>query len=159
MRLRADVPFSFSCWWGIDWNQIVTVYTVFHGMRTMGKAEDDRVRWEEVAKTCLLFNIRRAARAITQLYDEVGRVTGLRSTQFSLLTAIRLAAPVNLKTLGRMLSMDPTTLARNLAPLETRDFVTIEPGAHDRRERIAFPEPRRTCPRREPGEAATAGAS
>ncbi len=102
----------------------------------MGKAEDDRVRWEGVAKTCLLYNMRRAARAITQLYDEVGRVTGLRSTQFSLLTAIRLAAPVNLKTLGRMLSMDPTTLARNLAPLETRDFVTIEPGARDRRERI-----------------------
>ncbi len=33
----------------------------------MGKAEDDRVRWEEVAKTCLLYNKRRDARANTKL--------------------------------------------------------------------------------------------
>ena len=102
----------------------------------MAKAKDDRVRWEQVAKTCVLFNIRRAARSITQLYDEVGNLTGLRSTQFSLLAAIRLAAPVNLKTLGGLLSMDPTTLARNLAPLKKRKFVSVEFGVDDRRERI-----------------------
>ena len=102
----------------------------------MARAEDDRARWEQVGLTCVLFNIRRAARAITQLYVEVGSVSGLRPTQFSLLTAIRLAAPVNLKTLGGMLSMDPTTLARNLAPLKKLKLVSVEPGADDRRERI-----------------------
>ena len=104
----------------------------------MGKDRDrdERARSEEVAKTCLNFNVRRGTRAITQLYDQVGRVSGLRSTQFGLLTAIRLAAPINLKSLGQLLSMDPTTLTRNLAPLETRDLVSVEPGEDDRRERI-----------------------
>ena len=102
----------------------------------MGKAKDDRERWERVGKTCLLFNVRRAARSITQFYDEAGNLIGLRSTQFGLLAAIRLAAPVNLKTLGGLLSMDPTTLARNLAPLEKRKFVSVESGVDDRRERI-----------------------
>ncbi len=63
-------------------------------------------------------------------------MTGLRSTQFSLLTAIRLAAPVNMKALGRLLSMDPTTLTRNLEPLVDLGFVSVDPGENDRRERI-----------------------
>ena len=102
----------------------------------MAKAKEDGADWEQVAKTCVLFNIRRAARSITQLYDEVANLTGLRATQFSLLAAIQVAAPVNLKTLGGLLSMDPTTLARNLAPLKKRKFVSVESGADDRRERI-----------------------
>ena len=102
----------------------------------MAKAKEDRERWQQVGETCVLFNIRRAARSITQLYDEVASLTGLRSTQFGLLGAIRVTAPVNLKTLGGLLSMDPTTLARNLAPLKKRKFVSVESGVQDRRERI-----------------------
>ena len=42
----------------------------------------------EIEATCACANVRKAARAVTQLFDEVLQPTGLRSTQFTLLVAV-----------------------------------------------------------------------
>ena len=42
-------------------------------------------------RTCACFNLRKAARAVTQLYDEVLAPSGLRGTQFSVLAVISAA--------------------------------------------------------------------
>ncbi|MEE9539836.1 MAG: MarR family transcriptional regulator, partial [candidate division NC10 bacterium] len=42
-------------------------------------------KFGEEAPACVCFNIRKAARAISQLYDDVLRPSGLRVTQFSIL--------------------------------------------------------------------------
>jgi DNA-binding MarR family transcriptional regulator len=83
---------------------------------------------------CVCFNVRKAARAVTQLYDEMLRPTGLRVTQFSLLMATSGLDSVTLKRLARAVGMDRTTLTRNLRPLEKQGLLRIETGA-DRRER------------------------
>jgi DNA-binding MarR family transcriptional regulator len=89
---------------------------------------------KEIGRTCACFKVRKAARAITKLYEEVLRPSGLRATQFSLLMATRVMGPVTVVKLAQVMVMDRTTLTRNLQILETRGLITIKPG-EDRRER------------------------
>ena len=85
-------------------------------------------------RTCACFNLRKAARAVTQLYDEVLAPTGLRGTQFSVLTVIAAAGPATMTYLADTLVMDRTTLTRNLKPLLNRGLVERGEG-EDRRQR------------------------
>ena len=63
-----------------------------------------------------------ASRAVTQLYDDVLRPSGLRVTQFSILAMIARLGEANLRQLEDMLAVDQTTLTRSLNLLE-RDRV------------------------------------
>ncbi len=85
--------------------------------------------------TCPCFHLRRAARVVTQLYDEILRPSGLRGTQFTLLVGIRMLQPVPVHQLAESTATDRTTLTRNLKPLERQGLVAIAPGASDRRRR------------------------
>jgi len=89
----------------------------------------------EPAEGCVCFNIRKSARAITQLYEEALRPTGLRATQFTLLVATRVMGTATIGGLAKSLVMDRTTLTRNMKPLEKQGFIRIMPGKEDRRER------------------------
>jgi len=88
----------------------------------------------EIGRVCACFKVRKAARAITKLYDEAFRPIGLRATQCSLLVATRILGPVTVSKLARASVMDRTTLTRNLQILEKRGLIEIRPGK-DRRER------------------------
>jgi DNA-binding MarR family transcriptional regulator len=83
---------------------------------------------------CVCSSIRQAARAITQLYDEALRPSGLRITQFSILGATLAAGPITLTQLAEATVTDRTTLARNLKLLEEQGLIRIAIG-DDRRER------------------------
>ncbi len=85
-------------------------------------------------RTCACFNLRKAARAVTQLYDEVLAPSGLRGTQFSVLAVISAAGPATMTDLADTLVMDRTTLTRNLKPLLGRGLVERGEG-EDRRQR------------------------
>jgi DNA-binding MarR family transcriptional regulator len=89
---------------------------------------------KEIGQTCACFKVRKAARAITKLYEEVLQPSGLRATQFSLLMATRVMGPVTVVKLAEVMVMDRTTLTRNLQILEKRRLITSKPG-EDRRER------------------------
>ena len=73
-----------------------------------------------------------ATRAVTQLYDDVLRPSGLRVTQFSILAAIARLGEANLRQLEDALAIDQTTLTRSLALLE-RDGLTERVAHPDRR--------------------------
>lgn len=88
----------------------------------------------EIGRTCACYKVRKAARAVTKLYDEAFRPIGLRATQCSLLVATRILAPVTVAKLAQSAVMDRTTLTRNLQILEKRRLITINPG-EDRRQR------------------------
>ncbi len=81
----------------------------------------------EVA-TCTSFNLRKATRAITQLYDDILRPSGLRGTQFSLLTVIWIMGKASITRLAEEAVMDRTTLARNLDLLEQQGLIRIQAG-------------------------------
>jgi DNA-binding MarR family transcriptional regulator len=92
-------------------------------------------RCGRVAAYCTCFNLRKAARSVTGLFEGIMRSTGLRSTQFSLLIATSLADSVTVTRLADMLGIDRTTLTRDLKPLEKRGMVKTVPG-RDQRTRI-----------------------
>ena len=87
-----------------------------------------------VALPCACATLRRASRAVTQLYDQELRRSGLRVTQFTLLQALELSGNLTQGRLGELLSLDSTTLTRTLRPLLGRGWVRSLPG-EDRRER------------------------
>jgi DNA-binding MarR family transcriptional regulator len=77
---------------------------------------------------CVCNTLRMVTRAVTQLYDDVLRPSGLRVTQFSVLATIARLGEANLKVLEDTLAVDQTTLTRSLNLLE-RDGV-IERASH-----------------------------
>lgn len=83
---------------------------------------------------CTCFNLRKAARAVTQNFDKAMRPSGLRATQFALLSMIAKMGPVGIKDLAKALVMDRTTLGRNLTVLQGRKLLDIGEGT-DRRYR------------------------
>lgn len=97
---------------------------------TLGRSE-----LAEVADGCACKQLRRSARAVTQLYDEALRPSGLRITQFTLLVAVAIGEPVPITRLADALSLDRTTLARDLRPLTDNGLVEIRTG-DDRRTRV-----------------------
>ncbi len=81
---------------------------------------------------CLCASLRRAARALNQLYEEGLRPLGLRGSQFTILQTLSLAGEVSQGELGQMLAMDSTTLTRTLAIMKRQGWITQRRG-EDRR--------------------------
>jgi DNA-binding MarR family transcriptional regulator len=83
---------------------------------------------------CACANVRRAARAISQVYDEELRATGLRPTQLTLLQALQIGGTLSQNELAEVLFIDSTTLSRSMRPLIDAGWVAAKPGS-DKRER------------------------
>jgi DNA-binding MarR family transcriptional regulator len=82
---------------------------------------------------CACATARRAARLVTQLYDEEFR-GHLEASQFALLSAIEQQSGCNQSMLARALGLDKTTLSRNLTVLARRGWVERQ-AVTDQRER------------------------
>ena len=82
---------------------------------------------------CACASVRRAARLVTQIYDEEFR-EHLEASQFALLSALERQSDCNQSMLARALGMDKTTLSRNLSLLATKGWIERQ-TATDQRER------------------------
>ena len=100
-----------------------------------GAREGRRPDAERCGEGCLCLQIRRAARLVTQLYDEEVRQSGLSMAQFSLLAGLRRMGDTTQRELAEQMTLDPTTLTRNVAPLIRRGYVRKVQRGADRRER------------------------
>jgi DNA-binding MarR family transcriptional regulator len=81
---------------------------------------------------CVCNSLRMATRAVTQLYDDTLRPSGLRVTQFSMLAALARNREANLRRLEQELALDQTTLTRSMARLERDGLVERAPAADGR---------------------------
>lgn len=90
------------------------------------------------AVPCVGFNTRRATRLVTQFYDKALAPTGLRSTQYSLLSVLSLMDEIFMQDLAFVLAMDRTTLTRNLNPLLKKGWVKVSVGSDRRARPIAI---------------------
>ena len=82
---------------------------------------------------CMCASLRRTSRALTQLYEDALRPTGLRATQFTVLQTLSLAGEVTQGELGQILAMDSTTLTRTLTIMGRHGWIAKRRG-EDRRE-------------------------
>lgn len=81
---------------------------------------------------CTNMKLRQLMRRVAQRYDaEVGK-TGLKGTQYSLLSHVLKLAPVRPGDLARAMTIDASTLTRNLKPLIDGGWVTLDAGADGR---------------------------
>jgi DNA-binding MarR family transcriptional regulator len=77
---------------------------------------------------CVCAAMRMATRSVTQFYDNALRPSGLRSTQFHILSVIAAAGPATVTQLIKLLVMDQTTLTRSLALLERNGLLKQAPN-------------------------------
>lgn len=106
--------------------------------QTLAKAHAAGADWSdrqcmELARTCADFNMRRAARLVSQVFNQELKPAGIRITQFSLMVSAKMSENLVLHKLARVLGMDRTTLSRNLRLLEKNGLAELTKG-DDRRE-------------------------
>jgi DNA-binding MarR family transcriptional regulator len=85
-------------------------------------------------QNCICLGVRRAAREVTRVYEEALKSSDLKATQFSLLSCLAQSGAASFPEITSYLSLDQSTLTRNLRPLERRGLVAVRPGP-DRRTR------------------------
>jgi DNA-binding MarR family transcriptional regulator len=87
-----------------------------------------------ISPACACGRLRRATRALTQLYDDAMAPAGLRITQFSLLRTLVRDGRLRISDLAARQLLDRTALSRNLDPLVEQGYVEVTQG-HDARTR------------------------
>src|SRR5260370_3693631 len=101
----------------------------------MHRCQETRIEMSRVAllgpEDCNCLAVRQAARHITQYYDHFLALSGLRTTQFSILAKLRRLGPMTINALAAGMVMDRTTLGRNILPLERDGLIAVEPGTRE----------------------------
>ena len=87
---------------------------------------------------CACGRLRRATRALTQLYDDAMAPVGLRVTQFSLLRTLARDGPLRISELAERQLLDRTALSRNLDPLVDHGYIEVIRGDDARTREVAL---------------------
>ena len=103
----------------------------------MARTESDTNDYMAAAG-CFCLASRQAARKITRLYDSCMQESGIRATQFTILSQLMLRGEMQVGKLAGLLGMERTTLTRNLALLESESWISIKPGEDSRARLIAI---------------------
>jgi len=86
---------------------------------------------------CSSFKLRQLSRRVSQHFDQIVSVAGLKTTQYSLLSHVVRLGPVKPGELASEMEMDASTLTRNLQPLVAQGWVEVGPGADGRSRLVA----------------------
>ena len=97
--------------------------------------DEKQAKCAEIVSTCVCLQLRQGSRAVTRLFDEMLKPSGLLSTQLPVLVTLVLSGPTTISGLAEELVMDRTSLTRVMLPLRKREFIEIAPG-EDRRTRV-----------------------
>ena len=77
---------------------------------------------------CTNFKLRQLVRRVSQLYDQELAQAGLKTTQYSLLSHVLRLGPIRPGDLAAAMTMDASTLTRNLKPLVAAGWLELAPG-------------------------------
>ena len=89
---------------------------------------------------CYCAALRVAARKTTAIYDEARAPAGIGVAQFSLLRKIERGGKLSLSELGRIASLDRSTIGRNIKVLHRMGLIEIGPGADHREATVTLAE-------------------
>ena len=81
---------------------------------------------------CTNLKLRQLTRRVSQHYDRIVGVAGLKTTQYSLLSHIVRLGPIRPGDLAGKMEMDASTLTRNLQPLVGNGWIEVGPGPDGR---------------------------
>jgi DNA-binding MarR family transcriptional regulator len=83
---------------------------------------------------CTCFRLRQAARLVSRSYDGFLAPCGISIGQFGVLATLAAMDGASISELAQALQMERTTLTRNLLPLQSSGYVSVQAGP-DRRAR------------------------
>ena len=90
---------------------------------------------------CTNLKLRQLARKVSRHYDTViGAAVGLKTSQYSLLSHLDKLGPLRPADLAAHMTLEPSTLTRNLQPLVAHGWVEVGPGADARSRLVALTE-------------------
>ena len=89
---------------------------------------------------CTHFRLRQLSRLVSQHYDFELAKAGLKTTQYSLLSNVMKLGPVRPGELAQAMTLDASTLTRNLQPLVGAGWVCIAAGADGRSRSVTITE-------------------
>lgn len=89
---------------------------------------------------CTNLKLRQLTRRVSQHYDQEMAATGLKTTQYSLLSHVERLGPLRPGDLAAVMEMDASTLTRNLQPLQAQGWVAVGPGSDGRSRLVAITE-------------------
>ncbi len=93
---------------------------------------------------CTNLKLRQLTRMVTRHYDDYVAQTGLKNTQYALLSYVVRLGPIQPVDLARHMRMDASTLTRNLQPLAAQGLLEIVAGKDARSRLIEATEAGRT---------------
>lgn len=101
----------------------------------MKRPDRARVAPSVSPRGCSSSKLRQLSRRVSRHFDQIVASSGLKTTQYSLLSNIVQCEPIRPGELADRMEMDASTLTRNLQPLVAEGWVLVAPG-DDGRSRI-----------------------
>lgn len=99
-----------------------------------GQGEPDRA--QPFGSRCSHLQLRRLTRLVSRHYDGHLAACGLKTTQYTLLMAVAAHGPLQQSELARILSVDASTLTRNLRPLVEQGMLEVDKGEDGRSHQV-----------------------
>jgi DNA-binding MarR family transcriptional regulator len=94
----------------------------------------------DAPRGCTNFKLRQITRRVSRQYDAVVGASGLKTTQYSLLSHVLSMGPVRPSDLAGAMKLDASTLTRNLQPLVAHGWVEMSAGADARSRLVSITE-------------------
>lgn len=91
-------------------------------------------------KGCTNLKLRQLSRLITRHYDAYVIATGLKNTQYSMLSHVVAFGPLKPSELAKRMQLDASTVTRNLQPLLAMGLLRLGPGDDSRSRLIEVTE-------------------
>ena len=88
----------------------------------------DQSTLARIGRSCICYQTRMTAHAVTRAYNRALAPLGLEVTQFNILSALALAKTGSVTALSDALALDRTTMTRNLKRLEAAGLVCVSHG-------------------------------
>lgn len=95
-------------------------------------ADELRAEAREADRASICLNLKKAARATTQVLDNLLAPVGIRASQLSVLNQLSVLGTATVTELAEAVVSDRTTLTRNLGPLVRDGYVVMHPGRDKR---------------------------
>lgn len=97
----------------------------------------DNNQIDYILQACACVNLRSVSGSITQLYNKLLEPTGLKITQYYMLINIIRYPTLSISNLGEIMSLDQTTVSRNINILKELDYVNITTDKNDSRTKFS----------------------
>jgi DNA-binding MarR family transcriptional regulator len=94
----------------------------------------------DAPRGCTNLKLRQLTRRVSRGYDKRVGATGLKNTQYSLLSHVMLLGPIRPTDLAAAMQLDASTLTRNMQPLIAHGLIELGPGEDARSRLVSITE-------------------